>query len=214
MTVVLDDITSEEIVEIDLRAQEWLRSNAPEMKTAGAGQSLASAKIAESTSISMLFGIGFAMLIISIILFLMFRSLRYGLIALIPNCLPILIGFGIWGYLLGYISLSGSIVAAIVFGVVVDDTVHFLSKYQKARSLGESTHDAIRTTFRLTGQALFNTTVIIVLGFLTFGISDFETTWTMGYAVAIMTSVALIADFLFLPPLLLAVDGQSKHTAD
>ncbi len=214
MSVVLDDITSTEIVGIDLRAQAWLQENMPEIATAGAGHTIASAKIAESVSIAMLMGIGIALGIISVILLVMFRSVRYGVIALIPNCLPIIMGFGIWGYFLGYISLSGSIVAAIVFGVVIDDTVHFLSKYKKSRALGMNSSESVKRTFVLTGQALFNTTVILVAGFLTFGISDFETTWTMGYAVAIMAATALIADFLFLPTLLMMADKDEESSAE
>lgn len=95
-----------------------------------------------------------AMGLISIILIWFLKSLRLGLISLVPNFIPAAMSFGLWGYLVGQVGLAGSVMTAIAFGLIVDDTTHFLSKYQKARREGLLAPEAVRSTFRTVGQAL------------------------------------------------------------
>ena len=81
-------------------------------------------------------------------------DVRIGLISLIPNLLPAAMGFGLWGYLVGNVTLAIAVVLAATLGIVVDDTVHFLSKYAKARREGKSAEDAVRYAFKTVGMAL------------------------------------------------------------
>ena len=98
---------------------------------------------------------------------------------------------------------------AMVFGLIVDDTTHFLSKYQKARREGLPAPEAVRYTFRPVGQALWTTTLVMAAGFLVFTASGFQVSWTLGLMVTITIVFALLADFLLLPPLLMAIDRRT-----
>ena len=90
----------------------------------------------------------------------------------------------------------------------MDDTTHFLSKYLKARREGLPAPEAVRHTFRVVGQALWTTTLVLAAGFLVFALSGFEVSWSLGLLVTSTIIFAVLADFLLLPPLLLAIDRK------
>jgi len=97
---------------------------------------------------------------------------------------------------------------AISFGIVVDDTIHFLSKYLKARREGLAATDAVRYVFRSVGHALWVTTAVLAAGFLVFASSGFEVSWALGLMVTSTILFALAGDFLLLPILLMALDRR------
>ena len=208
MTVVLRSLSSQAQRELDMRAQVWLRTNAPALATEASGVSIVFAHLSQRNIESMLRGTVIAMALISLILIWVFKSMRLGLASLVPNFLPAAMAFGLWGYLVGQTGLAGSVVTAMAFGIIVDDTIHFLSRYQKARRDGLAAPEAVRTTFRTVGQALWTTTVVLSLGFLVFASSGFEVSWALGLMVAITLVFALLADFLLLPPLLMVIDRK------
>jgi len=161
---------------------------------------------------SMLFGTTVALIIISVVLIIALRSIKIGLISLIPNLAPAAMGFGLWGLTVGEIGLSLSIVASMSLGIVVDDTVHFLSKYLRARrEKGLSSEDAVRYAFMTVGRALLFTSIILVTGFLVLATSSFELNAGMGLLTAIVISFALFADFLLLPTILMKIEGSSNE---
>jgi len=141
--------------------------------------------------------------------------LRLGLASLVPNLVPAAMGFGIWGWTVGEVGLSLSMVTAMTLGIVVDDTVHFLSKYRRARlELGCAPPDAVRVAFRTVGRALVTTSLVLVAGFVVVSLSSFELNAGMGKLTALVIALALMADFLLLPPLLMKIDrGVDKDTA-
>ena len=210
MTVVLRSLTSQAQRELDARAQVWLHANAPGLADEASGVSIIFAHLSQRNIESMLRGTIIAMALISFILILVFRSVRLGLISLVPNFLPAAMSFGLWGYLVGHIGLSASVVTAMAFGIIVDDTIHFLSKYQNARGEGLLPPEAIRSTFRTVGHALSTTTLVFILGFLVFATSGFEVSWANGLLLTSTIALALLADFLLLPPLLMAVDRKKS----
>ena len=206
MTVMARDMSTRALRQLDERAQAWLRVNLPGVETKASGISVVFAYITERNIHSMLQGTMIAMALISLLLVLAFRSVRLGLISLVPNFIPAVMSFGLWGYLVGYVGLASSIVVAIVLGIVVDDTIHFLSKYLKSRREGFRAPDAIRASFNTVGQALWTTTAVLSAGFLVFSTSGFEPSWALGMLVAITILFALLTDFLLLPTLLMAMD--------
>ncbi|MXX10909.1 MAG: hypothetical protein F4201_11230 [Nitrospira sp. SB0677_bin_15] len=149
-----------------------------------------------------------AMGFISSILIWFLKSLRLNPVSLVPNFIPAAMSFGLWGYLVGQVGLAGSVMTAIAFGLIVDDTTHFLSKYQKARCKGLLAPEAVRSTFRTVGQALWTTTVVLAAGFLVYSASGFDVSWVLGLMVTIAIVFAIAADFLLLPPLLMAIDRR------
>ncbi len=115
---------------------------------------------------------------------------------------------GLWGYLVGDIGLASAVVVAIGFGIIVDDTIHFLTRYRSARRQGLPSIEAVRYSFRTVGRALTTTTAILSLGFLVFAFSRFEGSWALGLLVMFAIVFVLLADFLLLPPLLMAIDRR------
>ena len=201
-------VSSQQLRELDARAQDWLQANTPDMVTAATGVSITFAHLSQRNINSMLRATIIAMGLISLIFILVFKSVRLGVISLVPNFVPAAMSFGLWGYLVGQVGLAGSVMTAIAFGIIVDDTTHFLSKYLKARRAGDPAPEAVLYTFRTVGQALWTTTLVLVAGFLVFALSGFEVSWSLGLMVTGTILFALLADFFLLPPLLMAIDRK------
>ena len=209
MTVVLDNTSTRDHIDIAARARDWLEANAPGIAGPASGFTMISAHLSDQNVNSMLLGTIVATGLISLILLLVFRSIRIGLICLVPNFVPAILAFGLWGHLAGTIGLGASVVTAIAIGIIVDDTIHFLTRYLKARRQGQSSPEAVRDTFRHVGPALWATTAILVAGFLVFSLSGYEPSWVLGILVAMTILFALIADLLLLPALLMAIDRRN-----
>ena len=209
MVVAADAPWSRELRELDERAQGWLADNAPGLASEATGIGMMFAHVSQRSVESMLGGTIAAMAGISLLLVLVFRSIRIGLLSLVPNFIPAIMSFGLWGYLVGRVNIASSVVVAIVFGIVVDDTIHFLSSYLEGRRQGLAPADAVRHAFKTVGYALLTTTVVLAAGFLVFASSGFEVSWTLGLLVTTTVVLALAADFLLLPALLLAVDRSA-----
>ena len=210
LIVVTRDAWSRDLRELDKRAQVWLRANAPAFAHEASGLSIVFAHLSLRNIHSMLRGTITAMVLISFILIWIFKSVRIGLLSLLPNFIPAIMSFGLWGYLVGHVGIASSVVIAVVFGIVVDDTIHFLSKYLKARREGLSAPEAVRYTFHTVGHALWTTTAVLSAGFLVFATSGFEVSWALGLLVTITIIFALVADFLLLPTLLIAIDRRDS----
>ena len=210
MTVVMRSLTSQAQRELDARAQAWLRANAPGLAVEASGVTIVFAHLSQRNIESMLTGTIVAMALISLILVFVFRSLRVGLLSLVPNFIPAAMSLGLWGFMVGRVGLAGSVMTAIAFGIVVDDTIHFLAKYLKARHEGRHAPEAVRSAFRAVGHALWTTTAVLALGFPVFASSGFEVSWALGLLVSLTIVFALLADFLLLPPLLMALDRRKS----
>ena len=210
LTATLETLSSNELISIEERAETWLVNNAPHIKSGhGTGTSIMFAHIGKRNIISMLYATTLALILISLVLIVALRSIKIGLISLIPNLAPAAMGFGLWGYMVGEIGLSLSVVSTMTLGIVVDDTVHFLSKYLRARRekhLGPE--DAVRYAFATVGRALLITSIVLVAGFLILSTSAFQLNSGMGLLTAIVITLALFADFLFLPPLLIKIEEK------
>jgi len=164
---------------------------------------------------SMIVGTLVALGLISLILIFALRSLKLGLISLIPNITPVAVAFGVWAIFDSEIGLALSIVAGMTLGIVVDDTVHFMSKYLRAkREKNLNAIEAVRYAFSSVGVALLVTTFVLAAGFLVLSLSAFELNSAMGLLTAITIVIALIIDFLFLPPLLIALEERQNENKD
>ncbi len=210
MNVTLHSLSSNDLTALEARAQAWMKANLPDyMHTNGASPALMFANIGQRNINSMLEGTTIALILISLILIFILRSVKIGLVSLVPNLIPAMMAFGLWAIFVGQVGLALSVVVGMTLGIVVDDTVHFLSKYLRARrEKGLSSEDAVRYTFSTVGMALWITTVALVAGFLVLSLSAFELNSSMGLMTAITITIALIADFLLLPPLLMKLEGN------
>ena len=205
--VQLSNLNSREIIAVEERAQAWLAENAPEIQAHGSSVSLMFAHIGQNNIVAMMRGSALALLLIAITLIIALRSFKFGLLSLLPNAFPASISFGLWGMFVGQVNLAVAAVFSITLGIVVDNTVHFFSKYLRARQeLGQSTEDAIRYAFTTVGAALAVTTVALAVGFLILAQSTFDVNASMGMMTAMTIIIALLFDLLFLPGLLMRFD--------
>jgi predicted RND superfamily exporter protein len=205
LTATIKSLSSSEMLALQKRADDWLKQNAPKfMWTDATSPNLIFAHIGESNIESMLKGTAIALVLISFVLIIALKSIKLGLLSLIPNLVPAAMAFGLWGLIDGQINLAVSVVASLTLGIVVDDTVHFLSKFQYAlKELNKTRVEAVEYAFVHVGTALWITSIVLIAGFLILTLSDFQLNAKLGLLTAITISFALIADFLFLPPLLM-----------
>ena len=216
VTIIVHKTDSEYLLDLDRRAQKWLKQNAANYESGEAtGLDMIFAHINHRNIRSLLKGTLVALVLISFVLMIALQSIRLGLISLIPNLVPAALAYGTWGIFIGKVDMSASIVICMSLGIVVDDTVHFLSKYLRARrEKGLNVNEGMRYAFNTVGIALIITTAVLVSGFLVLSASHFSPTWVSGLLLAITLSYALITDFLLLPPLLSILDSKIyRHRA-
>ena len=213
VTATIGVISSNEMIAFNDRALTWAKNNAPSLvHIESAGVSLMFSYIGQRNIAAMIVGTTLALILISAILIVALRSLRIGFVSLLPNLTPAAVGFGIWGIFVGEVGLSLSIVAGMTFGIVIDDTVHFLSKYLRARrENGLNSEDAVRYAFRTVGRALVITTLTLVMGFSVLASSSFKMNSGMGLMTSVIITLALIMVFLMLPPLLMKIEEKTIH---
>lgn len=205
ITATIRNVTTAETRAFLVKSQEWLRTHLPQyMWTTATSANVMFSFISQRNIESMLVGNGIAVVLIALVLMLALRSFRLGTLSLIPNLLPILMTYGLWTLLVGRLGMAAATVSATSLGIIVDDTVHFLAKYRRARR--ENDYDqprAIRYAFQNVGPALTANSLILAAGFAFLALSTFKVNLEMGLLTALAIGVALAFDFLVLPSLLM-----------
>ncbi len=151
----------------------------------------------------MITSVALAFLIIMVLMSLLFRSLRAGLISMLPNVFPLIGTAGLMAALDIPLRLSTLILFAICLGIAVDDTIHFLARFRQEVRAGRSAEEAIRTTVTTSGKAMTLTTVLLVAGFLVNISSDFLARQQFGFLAGVTIILALLGDFFLLAPCIL-----------
>lgn len=192
---------------------QWQRENWPDyMQSKPTSAAVMFTYISERNLKNMITGTIIAVLAIALIMVITLRSVRLGLLSLIPNALPILATFGTWALLVGNVGFSIASVASISLGIIVDDSVHFLTKFLRARQEEQlNIEDAIRYAFKNVGVAIIVNTIILTAGFLVMTSSAFKLNVDLGLMTVIAILFALLLDFLLLPALLLL--GKRQKTS-
>ena len=205
--ITLENISSIETLELEREIGAWIRSNTDIVEFYAASPNIMFSHIGRRNVDSMVSGVGYALVIICLIMIAVLRSLKLGAVSIIPNLVPIGAAFGIWGLASGNVGISIGTAVGMILGIVIDDTVHFLSKYQRARrEKGYTPEQAVEYAFSTVGTALWVTTFVLVAGFMVLALSDFNMNAYMGIFTACTITLALIFDFLALPALLLKID--------
>lgn len=212
VTLSLRNLSSAEQLRLESRLKEWLASNHPELNVSVASTTLIFAHIGQRNATSQTYGIALSLMFIPFILIIALRSIKIGLVSLIPNLVPPIIAFGIWAVIDGQVGMTVALVAGVTLGIVVDDTIHFLSKYLRARrELGMNSEQAIHYAFNTVGSALIVTTVVLVSGFSVLLLSLFKLNGDLGAMASMTFAIALLLDLLLLPALLTYFDGDKKY---
>ncbi|EPN5028614.1 efflux RND transporter permease subunit [Vibrio vulnificus] len=214
LQLTVKNLGSVELVALEERIYQWFASHAPRYQVVASSPSLMFAHIGETNMASMLSTLPITLILISALMIFALRSWRLGMISLVPNIAPAVIGFGLWALISGEINLGLSVVVTLTLGIVVDDAVHFLAKYQHARKAGQNAEQAVRYAFHTVGRALWITTVVLVAGFSVLAMSQFRLNSDMGQLSAIVIFVALVIDFVLLPSLLMRFDTAEYAQPD
>ena len=212
ISVTMGDVASSYMRQFSEDAAQWLDDNKPAtMASMGTGVPIMFSFLTERNVKGMAQGTGLAFVLISITLMIALRSFRMGMVSLLPNILPAVVVFGVWAMLYGEVGLYAAFVTSTALGLIVDFTVHFLSKYLRARrEKGFDAEGGIRYAMDNVGSALWVTAAVLIAGFGALTLSDFIINSLLGLLTAMIIAVALVFDFLFLPALLLAFDNKKR----
>jgi predicted RND superfamily exporter protein len=214
VTATVSQATSAETKKFFNDVDNWMADNLPSyMQAKPTSAAVMFTYISERNMQNMVVGTILAIAVIAIIMMFALQSVRLGSLSLVPNGLPILTTFGAWALLVGDVGFSVATVASISLGIIVDDTVHFLSKYVRARDERNlSVEDSIRYAFRNVGVAIVVNTIILTAGFMVMTTSAFKMNVDLGLMTILSIVGALILDFLFLPALLLL--GRNREQVE
>lgn len=198
------DIGADNIKKATKDLDTWIDQNIDPsiIKVKQTGTGLILDKNSEYVRTSLLQGLGGAVLMVSLLMALLFRNWRMLIISLVPNMVPLLLAGALLGFLGIELEAGISIIFAVVFGIAVDDTIHFLSKYKLARHKGKSVEDALYVTFIETGKAICLTTLILFFGFLVLLFSIHPPSVTVGLLISVTLVSALIGDLMLIPILI------------
>jgi hypothetical protein len=163
---------------------------------------------------SMLVGIALSLALSALVLGWYFRSAKILLLTAPAIFLPSAMGFGLWGWIAGDIGLAASVVAAMTIGIVIDDAVHIIYRYQHTRDLlHESPRSAARATVGSVGLSILATSVALAVGFLVLGLSGFEVNRTLGLCTTIILLCGLVVDLMLVPRVLVWLDEHGRTAA-
>ena len=215
LTATIQNMSTSEMIGFVQRAETWLSDNTPSyMHTTGISPTMMFAYLSRMQILSLISGNLIAIGLITLVLILALRSVKYGFLSLIPNLTPAMAGFGLWALFGGQINVGISIVFGMTLGIIVDDTIHFLTKYLRAiRDHGYSPEDAVHYAFNTVGRALVVTTIVLTAGFVILAQSSFGMNSGMAKVTTLVIISALVIDFLLLPSLLLITSRSKKETA-
>tara|TARA_B100000809_G_scaffold266259_1_gene328101 strand:- start:233 stop:2479 length:2247 start_codon:yes stop_codon:yes gene_type:complete len=203
----MDDVGSMKAKQINTEFEQFFQNeiNTQLIDYKMTGTALLIDKNNEFLAKNMIIGLAIAFLLIALLIGLIFKSVKMALLSIIPNVIPLAIIGGIMGFLGTTINMSSSIIFTIAFGIAVDDTIHFLSKFKIESARGKSLIYSLKRTYISTGKAIILTTLILCGGFISLVFSDFKSTFLIGTYVGLILFVAVITDLLLLPVLLLNI---------
>lgn len=212
VTTYMKDIETDQMVKIQQDLQQYIDKefNDEKYTVTLTGKAFVFLKGTNYLIKNLVISLGLAILLISIFMGWMFKSLKMIFISLIPNLLPLLITGGIMGYLGIPIKPSTILVFSIAFGISVDDTIHFLAKYrQELITSNWKIRKSVFKAIRETGVSMFYTSIVLFFGFLVFLVSSFGGTKALGGLVSITLLFAMVSNLLLLPALLLSLERKT-----
>ncbi|MEH6345240.1 MAG: MMPL family transporter [Bermanella sp.] len=213
VVIILDELSTKEILALESRVNHWLETQLKDIQYYDSSGALMFAHISVDNSYSSFISTMLALAIISLILAFALRSIKMGLVSIIVNILPAALAFGVWGILVGQVGISIATSVGMTLGIVVDNTVHFLSKYLHARQQGLNSQAAIRYVFSHVGNALLVCNAVLIAGFLVLSQSNLIMNRDMGLFAVLTFTLALLVDFVLLPTILLWVDRHQTKPA-
>ena len=208
MVVGTSNLSNVQLLDFSEEIEDWITLNMdPAYDVMHGDNSILYARLNKMISLQLMEGFTLSFLLITATLLVGLKSARYGLLSMIPNLFPATIVFGIWGLLVGELSPYILMLFSISIGLVVDDSVHVLSKYIVARREGESSEAAVQYSLDKAGSAITITTLSLAVGTFILVLSNTFYYQNVALLLTPIIIVALLLDLLFLPPLLVRFDN-------
>jgi len=182
----------------------------PDLSFRVTGQSVQDVNTIAALVSGQIYSLSIALVVISLIMFMVFKSLSLGFLSLIPNCFPILLNFGLMGFMGIPLNTATALIAAVAIGIAVDDTIHFLSHYNGERKKGHAVGRAMETTVMIKGRALMSSSAILCVGFGILVLSSFMPVVYFGLLSALIMITAMIGDLIVLPAILMIGRNDEK----
>ncbi len=170
------------------------------------GVGVMSAYLSEVNTHNMLIGSALAMLVVSLLIGLFLRSPILAVLSILPNFLPAMSSLGLWVWINGEVGMAAAIIAAVTFGIVVDDTIHIL--YALARGKHTQSRAGVRKVLRNVTPGVLTTTLALGLGFGILMFSGFEVNRQLGFLTSVTIFIAFIFDIFVLPGLYSLLKGK------
>lgn len=208
LVIGTSNLSNLELLNFNDRIDQWITANvAPEYKVMHGDNSILGARLNRTISTELLKGFTLSFFLITLTLLIGLKSVRYGLLSIMPNLFPATIVFGVWGLMVGELSPYILMLFSISIGLVVDDSVHILSKYIHARREGKTPESAVQYSLDTAGPAITITTLSLALGTFVLVLSNTFYYQNVALLLTPIIMVALLLDLLFLPPLLIKFDN-------
>ncbi|MCK4440811.1 MAG: MMPL family transporter, partial [Sulfurovaceae bacterium] len=174
------------------------------------GQTAMFAYMQSDVTDTLIYSLSLAILLVTIVMFIIFRRVKMLWVFILPNILPVILVVGLMGWIGINIDIGVAIAGAIIIGVAVDDTIHFLVKYFDARKRGLKMEETLDEVVRYAGKAILFTTVILIVAFSLFAFSTFTPNQNFGIVTAFALLIAFVVDLLLLPALLSLADRDKS----
>ncbi len=204
LLIRLNNFTSIQSRDFHQRTKDWIKDNLGSYQSDGiAGIPIMFPYVYQENTNGLLRGLVFSFGIIIIVIGFTLRSIRFGLISVIPNIVPFILAYGVLSIFTKIVTFSHTVAILIAIGLVVDATIHFLTKYKKANLMNLSSYDAIQYCYKYVGYPIIVASVCLFCGFLFLLQSSFQTNFILGGMCALIIIFALIIDLLLLPSILL-----------
>lgn len=213
---VFETLSTIQVLEMEERIGNWLAVNTSQYASRGAGVMLMFAHMMSRDVKALVLGTVLGLVVISLFLIIGYRSIRLGLLSIAPNLFPVLMAFGVWGIFVGQVGMGMAMVSGITIGIVVDDTIHFMSKYLVGKGAhGLDAKGAVAFAYSKVGKSIVVTTCALVAGFLVMATqADFRVNSDMGKMTILVLGFALLFDLIVLPVLLMTFDRTRGGVAD
>ena len=200
----MDIVDTSKDLEMIAYIEEWWTKT--EYSATVQGQTYMFAHMQKDVTNTLIYSLSLAITFVSIIMFLIFRRIKILWVFILPNILPVVLVVGLMGWIGITIDIGVAIAGAIIIGVAVDDTIHFLVKYFDARERGLNMEDTFDEVLRYAGKAILFTTIILSVAFSLFAFSNFSPNQNFGIVTAFALVIAFVVDLLLLPALLSLAD--------
>jgi len=203
MTALTWNQSSSENLKLIEKVNVWIEKNIPHVKVYTVGKTVLFSYMQIELTRSFVKSILLALFLVTLTMMFTFKSFKVGLLSMVPNVIPLMLTAGVMGIFRMHMDAGSVMVGCVAIGIAVDDTIHFLSKFQDSVEKGMDRVSAVRYVYRETATAIIFTSIVLVMGFGVFMFSQFNLNVYFGILTAIVLFFAVLCDLLLLPAILL-----------